>query len=601
MESDDTFIDILTEDPCTNSESGALDESEDVDVISTDNASDFTLTGQSAPESSTDAVQSSISSPKTSDLTQSDEYRHFASSFAGDHNYCSTVLKEEVDSGKESDAKVIIESQQNEVLYCICRKPDVDQFMIGCDHCNEWYHGECIGITKQEAKKIKQFCCNACQEKNPELHTKYKKTKEHTSIEDEADEIPKKRSNRRCGECAACMKQDDCGKCDYCKDMRKFGGPNKKRQKCRLRQCLNKSRHLLDGSNPGNLSDEQYQPRMKTSRLTQLGHEDEVSKKKKHAIKLKHTRHPQGREQKLKRQLSEKVLRRKKRLASRDSVGMCEKTRQSSELPRQCYGPQCQKRARSNSKYCSHECGIQVAVRRIQELLPSRVKEWNETSCVANQKAEEKLSRIKKVQEATRAKLVTLDNESKELDDIIERATHLTAVNEEEADVEQETDLDLTIYCVTCGIPLVPKVALRHMEKCYMKNESLTSFGSVYKSLGNLFCDFYNSQQGTYCKRLRVLCPEHTKEPKVSPDEVCGCPLSNEQLEETDELCCVSKRNCVRHHCWEKLRRAQIDGQRVQLWLKLEEVYEQERSTRLAVAQRGGVLGLLLHRTIVES
>ena len=34
----------------------------------------------------------------------------------------------------------------------------------------------------------------------------------------------------------------------------------------------------------------------------------------------------------------------------------------------------------------------------------------------------------------------------------------------------------------------------------------------------NLFCDFYNSQQGTYCKRLRVLCPEHTKEPKVSLD-----------------------------------------------------------------------------------
>ena len=31
-----------------------------------------------------------------------------------------------------------------------------------------------------------------------------------------------------------------------------------------------------------------------------------------------------------------------------------------------------------------------------------------------------------------------------------------------------------------------------------------------------MFCDFFNPQQKTYCKRLKVLCPEHTKEPRVS-------------------------------------------------------------------------------------
>ena len=50
---------------------------------------------------------------------------------------------------------------------------------------------------------------------------------------------------------------------------------------------------------------------------------------------------------------------------------------------------------------------------------------------------------------------------------------------------------------------------------------------------------------------------------QVAPHEACGCPLSNDQLEETTDLCCVSKRNCTRHYCWEKLRRAQIDGERV--------------------------------------
>lgn len=48
--------------------------------------------------------------------------------------------------------------------------------------------------------------------------------------------------------------------------------------------------------------------------------------------------------------------------------------------------------------------------------------------------------------------------------------------------------------------------------------EAQTSFGSIYKTRieGNsMFCDYYNPQQKTYCKRLKVLCPEHTKERKV--------------------------------------------------------------------------------------
>ena len=62
----------------------------------------------------------------------------------------------------------------------------------------------------------------------------------------------------------------------------------------------------------------------------------------------------------------------------------------------------------------------------------------------------------------------------------------------------------------------------------------MVSFGSIVKNEGygillcnpfvhsihylhsiNIFCDKYDSSQGTYCKRLKVLCPEHTKEPKV--------------------------------------------------------------------------------------
>ncbi|XP_008584684.1 PREDICTED: methyl-CpG-binding domain protein 1 isoform X11 [Galeopterus variegatus] len=47
-----------------------------------------------------------------------------------------------------------------------------------------------------------------------------------------------RRQNRKCGDCAACLRRTDCGRCDFCCDKPKFGGSNQKRQKCRWRQCL---------------------------------------------------------------------------------------------------------------------------------------------------------------------------------------------------------------------------------------------------------------------------------------------------------------------------------------------------------------------------
>ncbi|XP_074532316.1 methyl-CpG-binding domain protein 1b isoform X2 [Halichoeres trimaculatus] len=63
---------------------------------------------------------------------------------------------------------------------------------------------------------------------------------------DDDDDWHKKRKRRSCGECKACLHRKDCGTCDFCIDKPKFGGSNKKRQKCRLRQCQRQAmRHLL--------------------------------------------------------------------------------------------------------------------------------------------------------------------------------------------------------------------------------------------------------------------------------------------------------------------------------------------------------------------
>ncbi|XP_035007988.1 methyl-CpG-binding domain protein 1b isoform X5 [Hippoglossus stenolepis] len=66
---------------------------------------------------------------------------------------------------------------------------------------------------------------------------------------DDDDDWHRKRKRRSCGECKACLCRKDCGTCDFCVDKPKFGGSNKKRQKCRLRQCQRQAMPL-NYSNP---------------------------------------------------------------------------------------------------------------------------------------------------------------------------------------------------------------------------------------------------------------------------------------------------------------------------------------------------------------
>ena len=44
----------------------------------------------------------------------------------------------------------------------------------GCDHCEEWYHGDCINVNEREAKYIKKYYCKICIGKNSKLQVVYK-------------------------------------------------------------------------------------------------------------------------------------------------------------------------------------------------------------------------------------------------------------------------------------------------------------------------------------------------------------------------------------------------------------------------------------------
>ena len=53
--------------------------------------------------------------------------------------------------------------EAHEALYCVCRKPyNPSFFYIGCEECQGWFHGKCVGVAAKQASSIKHFVCAAC-------------------------------------------------------------------------------------------------------------------------------------------------------------------------------------------------------------------------------------------------------------------------------------------------------------------------------------------------------------------------------------------------------------------------------------------------------
>ncbi|XP_074536601.1 CXXC-type zinc finger protein 1a [Halichoeres trimaculatus] len=556
-------------------------------------------------------------------------------------------------------------------VYCVCRRPDINCFMIGCDSCTEWFHGDCVGVSERAAKSIRVWYCPSCRDSDPSLAVKFRPKKSKDKEEKEAEPEdrldgdgsstpqPKndrrrgsqiKRSARMCGECDACLRTEDCAQCDFCKDMKKFGGPNKIRQKCRLRQCEVRARKMLrvkdeeiarsssrgrvlsrkgvgpnteeedeeDEDEEGVFSEselelfEQYKAAGFRDLVWHSEEEDTQSDSlRKKAVKVKHVKRREKKPEKKKNvsvpKEEVKPRRHKAKQRHRERVRHSERggeggNKEVGGALRQCLGPGCVHPARASSKYCSEDCGMKLAANRIYEILPQRIQQWQQSPCIAEEMGRRQLERIRKEQQAARLRLTMMEKRFHELEGIIANAKLQQVQQDEEVTEGDGDDTDLQIFCVSCSHPVNPKVALRHMERCYAKYESQTSFGSMYptriEGATRLFCDVYNPQSKTYCKRLQVLCPEHSRDPKVPADEVCGCPLVKDVFEPTGEFCRVSKRKCNKHYCWEKLRRAEVDLERVRVWYKLDELFEQERNLRTAMTNRAGLLALMLHQTI---
>jgi E1A/CREB-binding protein len=61
---------------------------------------------------------------------------------------------------------MILNHIHNKPSYCVdaCSRGRVEDgsFMVGCDMCDNWYHGDCVGVSKEEANTLDSYLCPNC-------------------------------------------------------------------------------------------------------------------------------------------------------------------------------------------------------------------------------------------------------------------------------------------------------------------------------------------------------------------------------------------------------------------------------------------------------
>ncbi|XP_065673392.1 CXXC-type zinc finger protein 1-like [Hydra vulgaris] len=278
--------------------------------------------------------------------------------------------------------------------------------MIACDKCMEWLHGDCVNIeNKRAARKIEEWYCQQCLDSYEGLQIVFKdklieerkesqKKKKIENYDEKFDDVSKledkdfkrkrknsdtlRRKNRTCGVCASCTNEMDCGQCDFCADMKKFGGPGKLRQKCRAKQCLflsqvrkkNDQVHREKKRRSKDLSDSSDS--LNTSLTTSTG------KLLTNYPTLSPVLEQEANEQETDDSYSERYSEpakyenvtnfKRETIPYHDKLATSRTTRSSRKeqeviTPQQCLGPGCVNSARNSSKYCSSECGIQLQIR----------------------------------------------------------------------------------------------------------------------------------------------------------------------------------------------------------------------------------------------
>ncbi|KAG5972960.1 hypothetical protein E4U56_005446 [Claviceps arundinis] len=136
-----------------------------------------TATPVASAPAATPAVKSTVTSghPSRKRGTASAVKRGPKKSKAGEARKSRKISKAGSVTPEADDEAASDDDGSDSGPYCLCRGPDDHRWMICCEGCEDWFHGECIKLNKDIGEHlIEKFICPNCT--TEELATIYKKT-----------------------------------------------------------------------------------------------------------------------------------------------------------------------------------------------------------------------------------------------------------------------------------------------------------------------------------------------------------------------------------------------------------------------------------------
>ena len=251
-------------------------------------------------------------------------------------------------------------------LFVFCAS--VQSVCSSCDKCQEWYHGDCVNVTEREAEYIKFYYCKRCRRKDPKLSVVHMSKEEVRAAKDEKRRKSHKEKKKR-----------------HHRDREER---DKVKKKSSDSQSLPPKKSKVESKRHSSVdSRETFVQDTNEVSLLKLSDSEDAWEPPKPVLKEKQSK--KRKESAITKSTSETGNVKRKR--SRRSSGSDSDYDNLNSLlllkgSRQCYGHKCKKEARAESKYCSDQCGINLASLRIMQTLPDRIREWNMAPCEAEKR-----------------------------------------------------------------------------------------------------------------------------------------------------------------------------------------------------------------------
>uniref|UniRef100_A0AC35TN24 CXXC-type zinc finger protein 1 n=1 Tax=Rhabditophanes sp. KR3021 TaxID=114890 RepID=A0AC35TN24_9BILA len=271
---------------------------------------------------------------------------------------------------------------------------------------------------------------------------------------------------------------------------------------------------------------------------------------------------------------------------------------------RQCLWFECKYYASQGSKYCSYECGKKVMAARLESTAHYLVEE---ASKFTSQKKEiiGKMDLLEKKMRGLFDNVNTASGYARALRKYIE--SQLNIPFEPKEAVIPKKGAKEYVLCICCGVDIDRNSYGIHFVRCIAKKERSSCYGSDEKGnlILNILCETYTPRFKSYCKRFKIICPEHPCKDIDDNLKVCSYPAKFETaincstsffLTSPDDVIttrhgyCKEKYNeCNEHPNWYRNALAMVDWYRQTQMEKVVEARIHYNKHKVFLKTRGNV------------